>query len=89
MASTLKIEVKVLKLGEGYLAVTELGGITVRGRRLSSPLLATQSLLYKLGEWNQHEDEPAIALELALHGTSIGTALELEAGLDKEGPSDG
>lgn len=67
------ITIRTAKVGEGHVAVTQLGGILVRGKRAtgsSAEAVAVRNLLWKLaGEGG--DDESLLALELELAGTNL------------------
>ncbi len=65
--------VQILKFGQSYLAVTELGGIKLKGARANTASGAARNLLFALGEGSS--DDCQIALELALEGTTLEAAM--------------
>lgn len=70
----LNVEVSVVKIGNGHVAATQLGGITVRGPRASDEAGAVQNLLWTLsgqGRGGDANDEALMGIELALAGTSF------------------
>lgn len=74
------IHISLLSLSsKRHLAVTTLGGISVRGKSSEYPMTAVRQLLLRLADHN--DDEAAIALELAAQGASLDERLAL-AGAD-------
>ncbi len=74
---SLHIPIRVLNLvGDTHIALTELGGITVRGKAAKDETAAVRNLLYAL---QADDGDSEIALQLALEHTSIGDQLSLDA----------
>lgn len=69
------LDVQVLKLNEGqYVAVTNPGGIRVRGALMQDELNAVRNLLIVMGNANGEDELSDIALALAMGGTTIDAA---------------
>lgn len=74
MIGAVEIKINVINpAGETHLAVTKLGGITVRGPRASTPVDAVKNLLWKLSKG--YDDDAQVGLEMELAGTSIDQAI--------------
>lgn len=78
------IRITTVRVGSGFVGVTQLGGITVRGKRVAAgdnaERLAVQNVLWKLaGEGT--EDEPVLALELEMARTTLDEELGRAADL--------
>lgn len=71
----MNIEIRVIKLGKLFLAVTVLGGITIRGQSASETGDAVRNLLWKLAG-RDGEDDARVAVELALEGTDLSAEME-------------
>ena len=71
----MQLDIRTIKLGSAYLAVTTIGGVTIRGGRGDNERIAVQSLLHRLSQTT--EDDAVIGLELALEGHTLA---ELESG---------
>lgn len=78
MAQQITIEIKLIKIGSGFIAATSLAGITIRGPRRTDSLSAVRSLLYSMQ--SDDNDDASIALDLALEGTTFDAAAELTSG---------
>lgn len=64
-------DVRIAQLAErSFIAMTNLGGMNIRGQRADTARSAAQSLLSGLAGNGQNEDG-LLALDLALEGTSI------------------
>lgn len=74
------IPIDVIRLGSGFIATTELGGIRSRGKRASTPVLAIRNLMALMVD--DRDDDAVIGLELAMENTTLGDALALDSGSD-------
>lgn len=73
----LSIDVTVINLvGNRHFAVTELGGIRVRGKAADNAPTAVRNLLWKLSG-TDHDDDALLAVDLAAEGTSLDDRLEV------------
>ncbi len=66
---TVELSIRIVPVGESYLAVTVLGGMTVKGRLTDSRKRAVQSLFSEL---SGNTEDAQIGLELHLSGSSLG-----------------
>ena len=64
----MNINVNVITVGDGFLAVTNLGGITVKGELTESKSLAIRSLFSTLA---RSGGDSLIAIELSLSGQTL------------------
>lgn len=79
--SVLTFNISVAQLTErSFLAVTELGGMNIRGQRSSDPLAAVQSLLSGLCGHDHSNSDGVLGLDLALNGTDLAELARLGAG---------
>ena len=69
----MNIEIKILTLGDYFIAVTILGGITVRGKRSQQKPVAVRNLLWELS--SGENDDAMFALELAISGANMNDLL--------------
>jgi hypothetical protein len=69
----MNLEIKILKLGNSYLAFTTLGGIHLKGARADTELRAVRNLFFAIGEGSSEDHQ--IGLELALEGTTLKEAM--------------
>ena len=73
------LEVRTAKIGNAFLAGTNLAGIQIRGRRADTEADAVRALFWRLAA--RDDDDSATAIDLAVEGSSISDALgELDAG---------
>ena len=88
---TMNVPVTVMKIGTGYVAATQLGGITVRGPRADSEGTAVQNLMWTLGGQGRDStaDDAIMGIELALAGTSFDRMLEKLPERAGDGDTDG
>ncbi len=68
----LTVEITVLPLSEGFVAATELGGVSVRSPFVDKPDEAVRQLFTRIV--NNHDDS-GLGLALALEGTSLSQAV--------------
>jgi hypothetical protein len=74
----LTVSVSIISIASKYMAATQLGGFTIRGRSAATEVLAVRNLFFVLaGETDN--DDTNLAVELALSGTTLDMAL-LDAG---------
>ncbi|HEV8699145.1 MAG TPA: hypothetical protein VGQ89_15720 [Candidatus Limnocylindrales bacterium] len=89
---TITLDIQWVRLTEeSCVAVTSLGGFTIRGERSETPFLALRSLFKGLAgspEVSSHTDA-AIALDMALAGTTIEELAQIPAGGDEDRKSTG
>lgn len=71
--SKLQINITTAQIGPHWMAVTQLGGIVIRGQLRPTELEACQNLLVKLGITG--EDDSQIALIVTLSGSENVAAL--------------
>lgn len=72
------IEVNVLRVvGDTHVALTELAGIRVRGKKADSPAGAVRNLLWSLAGY-ANDDDADLAVELVVAGTSLPERLALD-----------
>ena len=69
--NTITVTINVAQVGTGHIAITDLAGIRLRGRRADTPTEAVRSVLWTLAHTDS--DDAAIALDLALEGANINT----------------
>lgn len=82
MNKQLTLSITIVNLvGDTHFAVTQIGGVTVRGQKASSALRAVQNLLHRLQ--NIDDSDAELALELALAGTSLESQLAVTSGADE------
>lgn len=79
----MKVDVKVIRLGKLYMAATQLGGITTRGRSAAEPGDAVRNLFWKLSG-QDGDDDARVAVELALEGTDMNAQMALGDGAPSE-----
>lgn len=77
---TIAINANVIKLGEGYLSYTIVGGVRVSGGRRNSAYEAISSLFQVLAGQSGDNSAAAIAIELLLAGVDINKLPELGTG---------
>lgn len=84
-ARRFSMDVVVLKVGDGFIAVTQLGGMNVRGNRTREADAAVRDLFNQLAQ--THHLNAGLGIELALEGKTFAdlgiegpTAAALEAG---------
>ena len=77
----LDLSISIVAIGKQFVAVTKIGGFTVRGRRAETEVLAVRNLFFALQEDDKYssDDDAMLGIELALTGNSIETAL-IDAG---------
>jgi hypothetical protein len=68
--SQLNIKINTVKIASGYMSLTTVGGVQVRGRRCDSELYAVQSLLNTLSSTT--DDNSVVGLDLELSGQTLG-----------------
>lgn len=82
VTKTLTIGIQVLKLGEGFVAVANPGGVRVRGAMMQDELNAVRNLLIVMGNAQSDSD---IGLSLEIEGSDfgemMGTPKELGGGV--------
>lgn len=66
----LTITIHVLSLTtRSHVAVTQIAGVTIRGRRADTQAMAVRNLLASLSDPNA--DDPALAVDLLVEGKSL------------------
>jgi len=78
----IKLEIRVVKVGKRYLAVTQLGGQLVKGPLTDGKREALQGLFARLGDFHSGDDDIQLAVELAAEGLSLETLTALPAAED-------
>src|SRR5215472_10567716 len=71
-----RLDVNILRIAGRYLAITQAGGITVRGSAASTRSGAYKNLLWKLSGNGQKDDDAELAVELLVHDTTLPEELE-------------
>lgn len=61
--------IRVTKIGKLHLAVTQIGGITLRGKPADDATDAVRNLLWRLSR--TEDDDATVALSLAVEGTNL------------------
>ncbi len=64
---TLEFQIQVVPVGQSFIAVTNIGGIVIKGYLATDSRLAVISLFRNMCEGG----DPAIAVELALAGSTL------------------
>lgn len=72
ITKTVNLTVQVLKLGEGYVAVANPGGVRVRGSLMQDELNAVRNLFIVMGNAQADSD---IGLSLEMEGESFGSVM--------------
>ena len=76
----LNVNISVINIGSKFVAVTKIGGFTLRGKSAETEALAARNLFWTLaGNGESNSDDAILGIELALSGTTIETAL-IDAG---------
>ena len=72
----LNVNISVISIGKKFVAVTKLGGFTIRGKSADTEVLAVRNLFFSLQSNDYAADDDAmLGIELALSGSTIETAL--------------
>jgi hypothetical protein len=75
-----QVKINVIKLGKLYMGVTQLGGVTLRGRTAAEPGDAVRNLFWKLAGQDRDDDDAKVAVELAVAGTDLNAQLAIGDG---------
>lgn len=81
VTKTLTLGIQVLKLGEGFVAVANPGGVRVRGSMMQDELNAVRNLLIVMGNAQSDSD---IGLSLEIEGSNFGEMMDAPKELDVE-----
>lgn len=80
------LSITIAQLTErSFLAVSEIGGMNIRGQRRPDELSAVQSLLSGLCGHDQSNAEGVLGLDLAIEGTDLQALAQLGDGNDDRG----
>lgn len=81
------VSIKVVKVAGVYIAMTKLGGLTIRGGTRTDQVQAVQSLFQVLGGQSGNTDDALLAVSLGLQGATIDEALQLPSAEGEQGAS--
>lgn len=70
------LTIRTLKMGTNWIAVTQLAGITIRGKIAKDQQAAVHNLFFELSaSGTENGDNSALAVGLALSGTTMDNLL--------------
>lgn len=78
----LSLSITVAKLGEGFLAITDVGNVRVAGGRRNTAYEATTSLFAVLAGQSGDNSAAAVAVELLIAGVTMEELTALSDGKD-------
>lgn len=77
----LSVNVTMMEVVSGtFIAVTQIAGITIRGRRANTAQYAVRNLFHVLANASESSDDALLALDLLVEGTTLNERLALEDG---------
>ena len=79
MSRKFSIDVTVIPVAGRHVAGATVGGFTLRGQAAEKPGDAARNLLWKLAGRDQ-DDDAIFAVDLAVEGTTLESALQLTDG---------
>jgi hypothetical protein len=71
----LNVNISVVEIGSKFVAVTKVGGFTLRGKSATTSALAVRNLFFTMAGEDAASDDAVLGIELALSGTTIEAAL--------------